>query len=40
MFLVHETAEGALVGMALLWGYRLTLEATTNGRVSIQKIDA
>jgi len=38
--LVLETAEGALVGMALLWGYRLTLEATTRGRVWIEKIGA
>jgi clan AA aspartic protease len=37
--LVHETVEGGL-GMALLRGYLLTIEATTNGRVSIQKIDA
>lgn len=35
---VLETAGGALVGMALLWGYRLTLEATPNGRVVIEKI--
>jgi predicted aspartyl protease len=36
--LVHETVEGTLVGMALLSGYQLTLEAVTRGRVSIQKI--
>jgi clan AA aspartic protease len=38
--LVHETVEGSLLGMALLWGYRLTLEAKTNGRDSIEKIEA
>jgi hypothetical protein len=37
--LIHETVEGALVGMALLWGYRLTLDALTHGNVSIQKIN-